>query len=268
MLLIYKILCTITMAYAFLWGLVELWGLFLEKGYQRIERWMKVSCRFIYFLARYPQVKMFMDANESWVAFSSSPYWNSTGEAALWYAYSELDEYEKSELTRAMVNNQFMKYGVPNSFLDFFKNMYVGDASVHSINAVVKWFKEVGGDANRVSDSYHTFGELYRHRVMLYICLCSMIARHKIWRSKLHSDGTFYDGWFLLGVNVEQGQQITYHLPMDVWNLTNFAVELEQAPEYDGHTSEDVLERLQSLIMRHPGDWVNLVGPQPVSYLG
>ena len=37
-------------------------------------------------------------------------------------------------------------------------------------------------------------------------------------------------------------KQITYHLPLSKWEETGFAETLEKAPEFDGHTPDDVLE--------------------------
>ncbi len=68
-----------------------------------------------------------------------------------------------------------------------------------------------------------------------------------MWRSKAHSDGTTYDGWFILGIAKAKGYQITYHLPMSEWENTEFAETLETAPEWDKHTSADVLERIKTL---------------------
>jgi len=107
-------------------------------------------------------------------------------------------------------------------------------------------FKIIGND---ISDGYHTFGDLYKHRVALFITLCKNLDGYKYantWRSKLHSDETSFEGWFVLGINKEKGKQITYHLPMSEWEKTNFAETLDKAPEYDGHTSNDVLERLSN----------------------
>lgn len=103
-------------------------------------------------------------------------------------------------------------------------------------------------DKNKISDGYHTFGELYDHRIVLFICLCVYLYRdHDVWRSKKHSDGSEWDGWFIMGIGREKGEQITYHLPTSYWENTMFAKTLDQAPEWDGHTSADVLERLKSL---------------------
>lgn len=116
-------------------------------------------------------------------------------------------------------------------------------------------------DSNDISDGYHTFGELYEHRFALYIALCKFLAGgewvgmgnsetgfgNRVFRAKKHSDGTMYEGWFLLGVFHEKGKQISYHLPLSKWEETNFAETLEKAPEFDGHTSEDVLKRLRTL---------------------
>lgn len=111
--------------------------------------------------------------------------------------------------------------------------------------------EELNFDANQISDGYHTFGELYEHRVELYIMLCRLLANPHlfntvaaVWRSVTHSDGTLFEGWFLLGVNKTPGFQITYHVPMKKWDSCSFAETLAKAPEFDKHSSKDVLERL------------------------
>ncbi len=116
------------------------------------------------------------------------------------------------------------------------------------------------GKRIQVSDGYHTFRELYAHRFRLFIALCKMIFkaqlsnltldkdRYLIWRAKKHEDGTMYTGMFVMGISIIKGQQLSYHLPLTLWNDTWFARELQHAPHFDGHTSDDVLERLKNLI--------------------
>lgn len=114
----------------------------------------------------------------------------------------------------------------------------------------------------QVSDGYHTFDELYDHRIELFIALCRMYKQRlvsgpegegpflhykTIWRTQAHSDGSVWPGWFLLGINTELGKQITYHLPLSRWADCDFAATLDQAPTFDGHTSADVLARLKTL---------------------
>ena len=101
-------------------------------------------------------------------------------------------------------------------------------------------------------DGYHTWDELYEHRVVLWIALCKSLSPNiypnpDVWRSKLHSDGSSFEGWFILGVTNRKKEQMTYHLPNSKWEATNFAKTLDKAPEFDGHTSDDVLERLKNL---------------------
>lgn len=104
--------------------------------------------------------------------------------------------------------------------------------------------KLYGGDCN--CDSYHTFGELYDQRSEVYIALCR-IHDKEIWRSHTHSDGTCYQGWFIMGIGKEKGSQISFHLAEKYWDETTFAETLEQAPEWDKHTSADVILRLKKL---------------------
>ena len=104
-------------------------------------------------------------------------------------------------------------------------------------------------------DGYHTWNELYEHRIVLFIALCEQIERwwdraekpSPVWRSKLHSDGSSLENWFIMGIFHSKGDQMTYHVPFSKWKDTNFVATLEKAPEYDGHTPDNVLERLKKL---------------------
>lgn len=101
-----------------------------------------------------------------------------------------------------------------------------------------------------ISDGYHTFEELYDHRITLFIALCKerdARFQQEVWRSKVNGDGSTWNGWFILGLVRAAGDQITYHIPLDRWEETDFAETLDKAPEFDGHTSQDVLERLKKL---------------------
>lgn len=116
-----------------------------------------------------------------------------------------------------------------------------------------------------VFDGYHTFKELYDHRITLWIALCKALQDWKyppalrndfndgydkrVWRSKKHHkrDADMYEGWFVLGYSQEKGGQITYHLPLSRWDECDFAETLEHAPKFDGHSPSDVIERLKRL---------------------
>jgi len=95
------------------------------------------------------------------------------------------------------------------------------------------------------SDGYHTFNELYHHRAVLF----SVIVRDHIdraWKSKAHHDGTMYDGMFIVGIETPEGQA-TYHYDIDpYWDMFD-CKELDQAPEWDGHTPDDAIERIATL---------------------
>lgn len=106
-----------------------------------------------------------------------------------------------------------------------------------------------------VCDGYHTFNELYEHRFALWQALLSAFDKIgeewgregiEIWKSKLHSDGTHIEGWFVSGLGKDKGSQITYHLPISLWDDC-YGIELEKAPDFDGHTSDDVLNRLKQI---------------------
>jgi hypothetical protein len=100
------------------------------------------------------------------------------------------------------------------------------------------------------SDGFHTFAELYEHRQALWIAFCRLACRtmsHKSWRSDRQTDGNEYDGFFLLGIGRDPGEQLSYHLPNSLWDSCDFAETLAVAPPWDGHTGHDVIERLGKL---------------------
>lgn len=99
------------------------------------------------------------------------------------------------------------------------------------------------------SDGYHTFNELYHHRAVLFSVICNDRPQ-KAWKSKKHHDGTMYDGMFIVGVQTPEGQA-TYHYDIEpYWDMFHVP-ELSQAPEWDGHTSEQAIERIGRL-SKHP----------------
>jgi len=98
-------------------------------------------------------------------------------------------------------------------------------------------------DMGNVSDGYHTFNELYEHRHLLFAIICNDY-QYKSWKSMVHADGTCYEGWFIAGITNPKGQQITYHIPLRLWDCFRCKM-LDKAPKWDGHTSQDVLERLK-----------------------
>lgn len=110
------------------------------------------------------------------------------------------------------------------------------------------------GEDLEVSDGFHTMDELYDHRITIYIALCKAIVEKgstrdaaRVYRSKVHADGSIFEGWFIVGIDKEAGKQISYHLPLERWDETDFITEIDRAPEWDGHTPADVLMRLKLL---------------------
>ena len=132
----------------------------------------------------------------------------------------------------------------------------------------------------RLSDGYHTFDELYEFRKMYNAVLFNEWASnyyeilknyedvdiktlhpeiqnflntikpkynvHKSWR---HNDGElcFGGGWFIVSAMLPTGL-ISNHYKAEDWDLFKVP-EVEKAIyEFDGHTPQDVLVRLKSLI--------------------
>lgn len=112
------------------------------------------------------------------------------------------------------------------------------------INQIIVGAKEVGWSSKDISDKWHTFDELYYHRMMLFLSI-QLAHKDKAWRSKLHDDGTMFDDSFIVGIETPEGQY-SYHYDLEFWDLFKDIKELEKAPKYDGHMPKDIT-RLLSL---------------------
>lgn len=111
------------------------------------------------------------------------------------------------------------------------------------VNEMILYGKSQGLSTKGISDKWHTFGDLYYHRMILTLVIMRQ-NKDKAWKSKQHHDGTMFDDSFICGINTPKGQY-SYHYDLEHWELFNIK-ELEKAPEYDGHKPEDIT-RLLSL---------------------
>lgn len=96
------------------------------------------------------------------------------------------------------------------------------------------------------SDGYHTFNELYHHRAVLFSVIVAIFGE-RAWKSKLHADGTMYEGMFIVGIETPDGQA-TYHYDVEpYWDMFR-CKEVDRAPEWDGHTPDQAIERIGKLV--------------------
>ncbi|MCK9154528.1 MAG: hypothetical protein M0P12_00290 [Paludibacteraceae bacterium] len=111
------------------------------------------------------------------------------------------------------------------------------------------------GEAKDVEDGNHSFGELYEHRILLYMAFIKSLPQDTAWKSLRHSplngkEEPMYKDSFISGLNVPgTNQQISYHIPLRYFDICP-AKELEHAPLWDSHSSFDVLDRLLEYITR------------------
>ena len=132
-------------------------------------------------------------------------------------------------------------------------------------------FREQNDTINEnTSDGYHTFKELYEFRKVYNAALFNEWAKiytgkfdqgimdfkpkydvHKSWK---HNDGElcFGGGWFIVVAILPDGQ-ISNHYEAKDWDLFEIP-EVEKAKyPFDGHTADDVLERLKNLNKNYNG---------------
>lgn len=101
------------------------------------------------------------------------------------------------------------------------------------------------------SDGYHTFKELYGFRKAYNAALFNEWAKarkYNVHKSRRHADGEecFGGGWFIVMATLPTGQ-ISNHYELSDWELFQ-CDERERGDVWDGHTPQDVLDRLLALL--------------------
>lgn len=124
--------------------------------------------------------------------------------------------------------------------------------AINEMNKVIAELKDEDVDIGELSDGYHTFNELYHHRMILTSVIVNMLAEihpDMVWKSMNHHDPEFpmYDGMFIVGINCPDGQA-TYHYDLPDWDMFH-CQELDRAPEFDGHTPNDAIERISKITL-------------------
>ena len=126
-----------------------------------------------------------------------------------------------------------------NCLDDVIENARETLSNPNNFNELQKW------NLDKVSDGYHTFEELYEFRLLYNAAMFNLLPRHiNVLKSKYHSDGEpcFGGGWFIVQAELPTGQ-ISNHYEMKYWDLFKIP-EYEKANPWDGHTPQDVMERL------------------------
>ena len=98
-----------------------------------------------------------------------------------------------------------------------------------------------------ISDGHHTFGELYKHRIILFCTLCNLLPGISF-KSKKHfaeENDPIFDDSFIAGINTPLGVA-TYHIKLEYWDLFNIP-EVDRAPKYDNYNGDEVITRVLSL---------------------
>ena len=120
---------------------------------------------------------------------------------------------------------------------------YIQVNNARKINKKIKKLKDKNlFNEEMISDTFHTFESLYFQRLILFATICKK-NKDKAWRSKLHADGTMFTDYFIAGIETPRGNY-TYHYHKQYWGYFKDIKILDKAPEWDGHTEQDVTRLL------------------------
>lgn len=133
---------------------------------------------------------------------------------------------------------------VDNVMVEMEVEEYMKQRGLHMTKTLTHSDKLIVKDSGEISDGYHTFNELYYHRMTLFSIICNTY-QPVAWKSWKHDDNTMYDDMFIVGVTLPTGDY-SYHYNKEHWDKFDVR-ELAKAPKWDGHKPEDI-DRLECLV--------------------
>lgn len=109
--------------------------------------------------------------------------------------------------------------------------------------------KMESSDIQNISDGYHTFKELYQFRMLYNALLVNVLSERITYKTLRHDNGELCFGgdYFLVVIMLPTGKEIRNHYHISDWSCFQIREEY-QAIGWDGHTSDDVLNRMREVL--------------------
>ena len=120
--------------------------------------------------------------------------------------------------------------------------------TIKRINAeIIDYKKETGKSVKEVSDSHHTFGDLYTRDMVLFRCLSAFCPK-LCFRTLKHYDEendpiSNFNGDFMVGIYTPLGPA-SFHFKLEYFDDFSHIEIQDHGPEYEGYTEEEKNERI------------------------
>lgn len=197
-------------------------------------------------------------------------------EAVKWKGFNnhEIEDFAGDNVKIEVIREGDADNGIPSYIVCSIKTLEgvmtanVGDYIIKGVNGEFypckpdifeKTYLHKDDTMGNISDGYHTFNELYRYRMLYNAAFFNELAKGdiKVCKSHRHYDGEecFGGGWFIVMAELPTGQ-ISNHYENRYWELFDIP-RLDKAWEWDGHTSDEALRRLENYLLMIKPDSMN-----------
>jgi len=117
---------------------------------------------------------------------------------------------------------------------------------IEKINAEIKDYKrETGNSVKKISDSHHSFGDLYNREMVLFRCITSFCPK-LCFKTLEHYDeenDPMFNGDFMVGIYTPLGPA-SYHFKLKYLKSFSHIEFQNHGPRYEGYTEEEKNERI------------------------
>ncbi len=140
-----------------------------------------------------------------------------------------------------------------NTYLENLKKIDETNESIQDLPKKSIW---------KISDWYHTFDELYEHRVALFRLLVELTPQFDWKKSYLHHDLTSYDEMFIVVWHMPTTRwkrQVSYHVNNRHWDSFH-CEEVAKSEERNWHKPRDVANAFNMYEKRNDAESINQSG--------
>ena len=119
----------------------------------------------------------------------------------------------------------------------------------NEINNLIRQYKKEGLiNTKEISDTNHTFGDLYFQRMILFSVLCKTYPEASFITKKHFNNSAdpMFNGDFMAGIITDDGV-VTFHFKLEYLKYFDGIKEIEEGPKWDKVKPNDSIVRLLSL---------------------
>ena len=162
---------------------------------------------------------------------------------------NQQDRVELNQLLNTLMRENYVSRYNDERLVKYAEKVDALNETIDLLYEEIDTLNETNKDLKQLND------DLYTYRLLYNALLYNEWHKHnevEVYKSRRHHDGSIpfendERDWFIVVALLPDGRQISNHYPLESWDYFKIPVYPKVKDEFDGHTIDDVFERLKEL---------------------